>query len=249
MTSLADSATYVRHAPLPLAAGLSFLFGALGFFSPCVLPLVPGYLSYLASLVGASDADAKADRSLQRRALCGVALFVLGFSTLFAAEGSLLGVVGAVLRDRAIDLQRAFGLLVTAMGLVYVGGMPMSQGAVGVRLRAGLGLAGAPIVGAAFGLAWGPCLTPVASAVLSLAYDQSAAGRGAVLMLFYGLGLGVPFIAAAAGVGWLVGTATFVRRHRAVFRYAGGAMLVSLGVALVTGMWNHWADWLRAMAA
>ena len=190
--SLAGPDSLVRNAPLPFAAGVSLAFGLLGFFSPCVLPLVPGYLSFLASSVGGADR--------RPRAVLGAALFVLGFSAVLVVEGTAFGAFAMAFRQDAPVIQRVLGAVTVVLGLAYLGWLRIPQVAIDARAVSRFGWLGAPLVGAAFGIAWGPCLTPKAGAVFALAYDQTAAGRGAVLMLCYGCGLGVPFVAAA----WVV---------------------------------------------
>ena len=171
-------------------------------------------------------------------------LFVLGFSAIFVAEGVAFGALGTALRDHAVTVQRVLGVVTIAMGAVYLGFVPLAQG--NIRARSVAGLAGAPLVGAAFGVAWGPCLTPAVSAIVSMAYEQSSAGRGALLSLFYCFGLGLPFVAAACGAATLISVADVVRRNRRAFRVVGGGLLILIGLALVTGRWNYSADWLRS---
>jgi cytochrome c-type biogenesis protein len=168
----------------------------LGFLSPCVLPLVPGYLSYVTGMTGTEQAR-------PRRVLAGAGLFVLGFTAIFVASGALLGALGTAINTHRITLERIGGAITIAMGLVLLGVLPIFEREIRLQWRPRAGLAGAPLLGAGFGLAWTPCLTPTVSAVYTLAVTQSTAGRGALLALAYCLGLGVPFLLVAAGVGWL----------------------------------------------
>jgi cytochrome c-type biogenesis protein len=240
--TLADAgfAHTVTDGPLLVAAGVAVLVGVIGFLSPCVLPLVPGYLSYVAGLSG------DAARPSQRRMVLGALLFVLGFTAIFVAQGVLFGELGNSIRAHTIGIERVLGVVTIVMGIVFLGAIPALQREVKIHRLPRAGLLGAPLLGAAFGLAWTPCLTPTLSAVNILAYTQGSAGRGAFLQVFYCLGLGVPFILVAIGFGWVSGGLAFVRRHRRVISQAGGVLLVVFGVLLLTGEWNHWMDQLRA---
>jgi cytochrome c-type biogenesis protein len=232
----------VQDGPLLVAAGVAALVGLIGFLSPCVLPLVPGYLSYVAGLSG----ETLAARHARRRMVGGAALFVIGFTVIFVAEGVLFGSLGAAIRDHTVTIERVLGVVTVVMGIVFLGGIPWLQRERRIHRLPAAGLVGAPILGATFGLAWGPCLTPTFSAVFALAYDQSTAGRGAFLMACYCLGLGVPFVLVALGVGWVSGALGVVRRHMGLVSRVGGALLVVMGILLVTGAWNHWMDALRS---
>jgi cytochrome c-type biogenesis protein len=176
----------------------------------------------------------------------GAALFVIGFTVIFVAEGVLFGSLGAAIRDHTVTIERVLGVVTVVMGIVFLGGIPWLQRERRIHRLPAAGLVGAPILGATFGLAWGPCLTPTFSAVFALAYDQSTAGRGAFLMACYCLGLGVPFVLVALGVGWVSGALGVVRRHMGLVSRVGGALLVVMGILLVTGAWNHWMDALRS---
>jgi cytochrome c-type biogenesis protein len=241
---LADGgfANTVQDGPLLVAAGVAALVGLIGFLSPCVLPLVPGYLSYVAGLSGTSTNDAHA----RRRVIGGAALFVLGFTAIFVAEGVLFGSLGSAIRDNTLTIQRVLGGVTIVMGVVFLGGIGFLQREWRVHRLPEAGLLGAPVLGATFGLAWGPCLTPTVGAVYSLAYTQGTAGRGAFLMLCYCLGLGVPFLLVAVGFGWVSGALGVVRRHMGAISRVGGVLLIVMGVLLVTGEWNHWMDQLRS---
>lgn len=229
----------VQDGPLLVAVGVAALVGLIGFLSPCVLPLVPGYLSYVAGLSGADDARN------QRRMVAGALLFVLGFSAIFVLAGVLFGALGAYIRDDRVLIERVLGAITILFGLAFMGWLPFMQREYKLHHRPPAGLLGAPLLGVTFGLAWGPCLTPTFSAVFSMAYTQSSAARGSVLMLAYCLGLGVPFILVALGFGWVTGALGFVRRHRAAVSRVGGVLLVLMGVLLLTGTWDHWMNLLR----
>ncbi len=233
----------VYDGSLLAAAGVAMLVGLIGFLSPCVLPLVPGYLSYVAGLAGSEE------RPRQRRMLVGALLFVLGFTVVFVAEGALVGGLGAALRDHSVAIERVLGGLTILLGLVFLGRIGPLQREFKIHKLPPAGLLGAPLLGVTFGLAWGPCLTPTLTAVTSLATQQATVGRGAFLMFCYCLGLAVPFVLIAAGFGWVSGAVGFIRRHAAVVSRIGGGLLIGIGVLLVTGTWDHWMLELRTQFA
>jgi cytochrome c-type biogenesis protein len=232
----------VTDGPLLVAAGIAALVGLIGFLSPCVLPLVPGYLSYVAGLSGDDG------KGSPRRMVGGALLFVLGFTAIFVAQGVLFGALGGSINENRLTIERVLGVVTILMGVVFLGGIPVLQREWRLHRLPRPGLVGAPVLGIVFGLAWAPCLTPTLSAVNGLAYTQGSAGRGAFLQACYCLGLGVPFILVAVGFGWVATTMAFVRRHRRVIGQIGGLLLIGIGVLLVTGEWNHWMDVLRVKA-
>jgi cytochrome c-type biogenesis protein len=229
----------VTDGPLLVAAGVAVLVGLVGFLSPCVLPLVPGYLSYVAGLSGA---DARAN---PRRMVVGAGLFVLGFTAVFVCEGLLFGQLGATIREHPLTIERVLGVVTIVMGIVFLGGIPFLQREIKIHSTPRAGLIGAPLLGFTFGLAWAPCLTPTLTAVNFLAYTQGSAARGAFLQVCYCVGLGVPFVLVALGFGWVAGALGFVRRHRRAVAQLGGVLLIVFGVLLVTGTWDHWMNLLR----
>lgn len=238
------SNTVTDGALIP-AAGVAVLVGVIGFLSPCVLPLVPGYLSYVAGLAGAGDGvDSNAAR--QRRMLSGAALFVLGFTAVFVSTGALFGTLGSSIAVHHVALERVFGVVTVGMGLVFMGRFSLMQREMKVHRLPQAGLLGAPLLGLTFGLAWTPCLTPTFGAVYALAATQGTAGRGALLSAFYCLGLGVPFLLVAMGLGWVSGALVMVRRHARLVSQIGGAVLIVMGILLFTGVWDHWMNVLRS---
>ena len=230
----------VQSGPLLFAAGVAVLVGVIGFLSPCVLPLVPGYLSYVAGLSGDGT------KPSQRRMAVGALLFVLGFTAIFVLQGVLFGQLGAAISDHRLALERVMGVVTIVLGVVFLGGVGLLQREFKVHRLPQPGLLGAPVLGATFGLAWTPCLTPTFTAVYTLSAVQGTAGRGAFLMLFYCLGLGIPFVLVALGFGWVSSALSFVRRHRRAVSGVGGALLIAIGVLLVTGTWDHLINVLRA---
>jgi cytochrome c-type biogenesis protein len=233
------STTVVDGSLIP-AAGVALLVGVIGFLSPCVLPLVPGYLSYVAGLAGVAD---QAHR--QRRMLLGAALFVLGFTAVFVATGALFGSLGSTIAVHRLALERIFGAVTIVMGMVFLGRFSVLQREVKLHRLPQAGLLGAPLLGLTFGLAWTPCLTPTFSAVYGLAATQGTAVRGALLSACYCFGLGVPFLLVAMGLGWVSGALAVVRRHARLVSQLGGAVLIVMGVLLLSGVWDHWMNVLR----
>jgi cytochrome c-type biogenesis protein len=230
----------VSDGPLLVAAAVAALVGLIGFLSPCVLPLVPGYLSYVAGLSG------DAERPSQRRMVFGALLFVLGFTAIFVAQGAAFGELGLSITEHQLTIERVLGAVTIVMGVVFLGGIPFLQRELRFHRLPKAGLIGAPLLGAAFGLAWAPCLTPTYGAVYSMAVSQGTAGRGALLTAFYCLGLGIPFVLVALGFGWVTTVLGFVRRHRAWVSGIGGVLLIAIGVLLLTGEWDHLMNVLRA---
>lgn len=246
MNSVTQLAT---SGPLLLAAGVALVAGAVSFASPCVVPLVPGYLAYLAALVGADAPAVTADeeRKKGRYAVVGAAaLFVLGFTVVFVAGlGTLVWLADAVLGNQDI-LQRVGGVITIAMGLVFLGLIPMLQKDVrSHRLPRG-GLLGAPLLGAVFGVGWTPCIGPTLSGVLAIATATGSTGaRGFLLVLVYCLGLGLPFLLIALGARWAVRATDWLRRNGRRVQIFGGGLLIVVGVLLVTGLWGELVSWLR----
>jgi cytochrome c-type biogenesis protein len=231
----------VNGGSLIAAAAVSLLVGLVGFLSPCVLPLVPGYLSYVAGLSGQRD-----ELPRQRRMVLGAVLFVLGFTAVFVAGGALFGTLGSYIKVHHVALQRVFGVLTIAMGLVFLGRFTLLQRELKVHRLPSAGLAGAPLLGITFGLAWTPCLAPTFTAVYQLAATEATAGRGAFLSAVYCIGLGVPFVLVAMGLGWVSGALRVVRKHAGLVSQLGGGLLVVFGVLMLTGVWDHWMNVLNA---
>jgi cytochrome c-type biogenesis protein len=237
--------------PLLLAAVVAVAAGAVSFASPCVVPLVPGYLAYLAGLVGADapavDGDEPAKRGRWR--VAGAALlFVAGFTVVFGAGSILVLGVSDALVDNEQLLERIGGVVTILMGLVFIGLVPLLQRDVRPHATPRAGLIGAPVLGAVFALGWTPCLGPTLTGVMSVAAGTqvgSGTVRGVLLVLAYCLGLGLPFVVLALGARWAVRATGWLRRHVRGIQITGGILLLCVGFALVTGLWGDLVDWLR----
>ncbi len=246
--------TTASSGPLLLALGACALAGLVSFASPCVVPLVPGYLSYLAGVVGAdappvtaAEAVATKVRTGRARVVGAAALFVAGFTVVFVlATASVFGVTQTLSINREV-LQRVGGVVTIVMGLVFIGLIPALQRDVRFEPRRITSLVGAPFLGAVFALGWTPCLGPTLAGVMSVAAgtEGTTAARGVALIVAYCLGLGLPFVilafgsaGALRGVGWL-------RRNARGIQIFGGVLLVAVGIALVTGAWDQFVSWVR----
>ena len=252
MSGLADLA----DGPLLLALPVALLAGLVAFASPCVLPLVPGYLAYVTGLGGAgrSAADAPRDASPAGRGttlaatrtglatrhapVLGAALFVAGFSAVFLTFGALFGGLSQVLQSNAELLTRVLGGVVVVLGLGFLGLVPLLERQWRPARLPRAGLAGAPLLGVTFGLGWTPCIGPTLAVVLGLATEDGSAARGTLLTAAYCVGLGLPFVAVAAGLTRAMRVVGFLRRHARAVQLVGGALLVVVGLLLLTGWWS-----------
>lgn len=230
----------VLSGSLLLALPIAAFAGLVSFFSPCVVPLLPGYLSYATGLTGADLEDGR-----RGRMVLGSTLFVLGFTFVFVALGTLSGALGDLLWEYMTPISRVLGVVTILVGLAFVGLVPWLQRDVRVHRVPAVGLAAAPLLGVLFGLGWTPCIGPTLAAVQTLALTEGTAGRGALLSVAYSLGLGLPFVLAGLAFRRMLGAVAWVRRHQVWVTRAGGAMLVLVGVLLVTGVWDLWVGELR----
>jgi len=227
--------------PLFLALGLCVLAGVVSFASPCVVPLVPGYLSYLAAVVGADE------QSRRWRAAGSALLFVAGFTGVFLlGTVAVLGMTSTLITNQIL-LQRVGGAITILMGLVFIGFVPALQRQARFAPRQWAGIAGAPLLGAVFALGWTPCLGPTLTGVIAVASatDGANVARGVALVLAYCMGLGIPFVLLALGSGWAVSGFGWLRRHTRSIQILGGLMLIAVGLALLTGLWNDFISWVR----
>lgn len=249
VSSVGDTfADTVLGGSLLLAVPVAALAGLVSFLSPCVLPLVPGYLSYVTGLSGA-DLGAGGGAARRGRVLGGCLLFVVGFTVVFVSYGALFGGAGAALQARADLITRALGAVTIVLGLAFAGLVPGLQRNVRFHYVPTAGLMGAPLLGALFGVGWTPCIGPTLAAVQTLAFSSASATRGAVLAAAYCLGLGLPFIVAALAFRRALGAFSAVKRHYAWVMRIGGAMLVVIGALLVTGLWSELTVAMRVWAS
>lgn len=260
-----SAGTFVTDGPLLLAVPVAALAGLVSFASPCVLPLVPGYLSYVAGLSGAELAEraphpavarveAEGDtlvrvvapvapsRRVRSRVVAGALLFVAGFTLVFVGYGAAFGSLGTALRRHERGIEQVLGVVTIIMGLAFAG--TFSRFMIANRQwkpgwLPARGLAGAPVLGVLFGIGWTPCLGPTLAAVQGLALSSATAGRGATLSAAYCIGLGVPFVLVALGMRAGLGALSVVRCHTRAVMIAGGVLLVLTGLLEVTGEWNR----------
>ncbi|MFI6065389.1 cytochrome c biogenesis CcdA family protein [Micromonospora sp. NPDC051227] len=250
--------------PLLLAIGAAALAGLVSFLSPCVLPLVPGYLSYVTGLAGAdlegrrpetdpapaSGGVAVKERvarvgAVKGRVLAGTLLFIGGFTVVFVATAILFASIGRVFFDYKRELQIGVGVLIIVAGLSYLGMIPALQREFRISRLPSAGLLGAPVFGAVFALSWVPCTGPTLGAVMGMATASGQSDRAVVLAVAYCLGLGIPFIVFGLGFERLLGVFRAVRRNSRWVTRVGGALLILIGLALVSGGWQSFVIWLQ----
>jgi cytochrome c-type biogenesis protein len=219
---------------LLLALPIAVLGGLVSFFSPCVLPLVPGYLSYVTGVTGTDLADAR-----RGRMVLGASLFVLGFTVVFVSGGAFFGFFGNTLLGHRDVLSKVLGVLMVLLGVFFMGLMPwLTQREFRFHKKPATGLVGAPLLGALFGVGWAPCIGPTLASVQALALNEGSAGRGAVLSVAYCLGLGLPFIVAAVAFRKALGAFGWIKRHYTWVMRIGGIMMIATGLLLLTGAWD-----------
>lgn len=256
---------------LLLAITVAAIAGLIAFLSPCVLPIVPGYLGYVSGLAGQglnptklprrspeNTGEVRRPRTLFRegtgRMLGGSVLFIAGFAVVFMALGGFAGAVGYLLQAHAVWINRVAGVIVIVMGLIFMGVFPRLTGNLQVsRRRPDAGLLGAPLMGFVFGLSWTPCIGPTYAAIIALSLDAGADGgsaaRGATLALAYSLGLGIPFVLSALLLDRAMGVSRALARHRRLIGVLSGVLLIAIGLLLLTGVWASWMDQLQGSIA
>ncbi|MDG4778595.1 cytochrome c biogenesis protein CcdA [Micromonospora sp. WMMD961] len=263
--------------PLLLAIGAAALAGLVSFLSPCVLPLVPGYLSYVTGLAGA-DLEGRARKgtlltpaveegalpytsaggggavavrertatvAVKGRVLAGTLLFIAGFTVVFVATAILFAGIGRVFFEYERQLEIVVGVLIIVLGFGYLGMIPALQREFRISRLPSAGLLGAPVFGAVFALSWVPCTGPTLGAVMGMAATSGQSDRAVVLAVAYCLGLGIPFIVFGLGFERLLGVFRAVRRNSRWVTRVGGALLILIGLALVTGGWQSFVIWLQ----
>lgn len=258
-------AKLAESGPLMLAVGAAALAGLVSFLSPCVLPLVPGYLSYVTGLAGADLEGRAAGESrgpllsdsvvlgappntavaVKGRVLAGTLLFIAGFTAVFVLTAILVAGIGTALFEHRRPLQIGVGVLVILLGLAFLGLLPGTQREFRITRLPAAGLLGAPVFGAVFALSWVPCVGPTLAAVLGMATASGQTDRAALLAVAYCLGLGLPFVAFGLGFRRLLGLFRAVRRNSRWVTRIGGALLILIGLALLTGGWQNFVIWLQ----
>ena len=233
-------ATTAWNGSMFLAIPVAMIAGLVSFFSPCVVPLLPGYLSYVTGLSGADLETAR-----RGRMFLGALGFVVGFSTVFILIGLSAGAVGNWLFEYQHQIKLVLGFMTILMGLIFIGALQLLQRDLRIHKVPAVGLAAAPLLGVLFGLGWTPCVGPTLSAVVGLSAQSASAGRGLLLGVFYCLGLGLPFIVAALSYRKAMGAIRVIRNHQVWVTRIGGAMLIVVGVLLVTGWWDYLVQDIR----
>ncbi|MDP9798824.1 cytochrome c-type biogenesis protein [Catenuloplanes nepalensis] len=246
--TFANTAT---NGPLVLAILAATLAGLVSFLSPCVLPLVPGYLSFITGLTGADlelpgspEKTPKTTSWVRGRVLAGTALFIAGFTAVFTLSTVLVANVGSLMLEHQRPLEIGAGALIIVLGLSFMGLIPGMQREFRINKLPDAGLIGAPVFGAIFALSWTPCIGPTLGSVMALSAATGQADRAAVLGIAYSLGLGIPFLIFGLGFRHLLGVFKTLRKHGRWVTRIGGGMLVLVGLALVTGAWNQFLIWL-----
>ncbi len=232
----------VFSGPLLAALPIAIAAGFLAFASPCVLPLVPGYLGYVSGFRASGEAVRPT-----RRLVIGVLLFIAGFSTIFITFSIAFASLGALLVAWIDVIVRVAGLLIILMGFVFIGQVSFLQRAVKLPMAGASGFLGAPILGMVFGLGWAPCIGPTLVAINTLALTVGDIPRAVILASAYCLGLGIPFLLIALGFNWVTGGVAWLKRHIRAINITGGVMLMAIGVAMVSGVWQMWISSLQAV--
>lgn len=238
MIASVASASLFAAIPVAVAAGL------VSFVSPCVLPLLPGYLAFLSGSAGRLEG-----RGGRGRALVGSIAFIVGFAMVFVSLGAIFGQLGRDVRLYQRTLEIVFGIVTIALGLFFAGWWPAAwlQRERRVHYLPRASVLGAGALGFTFGLGWAPCIGPTLGVILGLAASSSGATalRGSLLAFFYCLGLGIPFVIAALATEWMAAASAWLRRHTRAISTVGGVLLIAIGLCEVTGLWHTFVVWLQ----
>jgi cytochrome c-type biogenesis protein len=248
MTPL-DLATWAETAvggSMALALPVALLAGLVSFFSPCVVPLLPGYLSYATGLGAAEVVEGSPHRG---RMLTGASLFVLGFAVVFVITGVVAGSAGRLLAQYRELITRVLGVLIIVLGLIFAGVLRIGQRDLRIHRVPAVGVAAAPLIGVVFALGWTPCLSPTLGVVVNLGFNEGTALRGGLLGFVYALGLGIPFVLAGLAFTKMAGAVAFLRERQQLIMRIGGVLMIIVGVLLASGTWNTLTAVLRQWAA
>ena len=244
-----DLASWAESAvggSMALALPVALLAGLVSFFSPCVVPLLPGYLSYATGLGAAEVVEGSRRRG---RLLAGTSLFVLGFAVVFVATGVVAGTVGRELAQHRLLISRLLGVVIIVLGLIFAGVLRIGQRDLRLHVIPAVGVAAAPLLGVVFALGWTPCLSPTLGVVVNLGFNEGTALRGGLLGFVYALGLGIPFVVAGVAFTKMARAVTFLRQRQLVIMRIGGVLLVLVGLLLATGIWDSLTAVLRQWAS
>jgi cytochrome c-type biogenesis protein len=231
---------------MALALPVALLAGLVSFFSPCVVPLLPGYLSYATGLGAAEVVEGSTHRG---RMVAGASLFVLGFAVVFVITGVVAGSAGRLLAEYRDVITRILGVLIIVLGLIFAGVLRLGQRDLRIHRIPAVGVAAAPLIGVVFALGWTPCLSPTLGVVVNLGFNEGTAVRGGLLGFVYALGLGIPFVIAGIAFTKMARAVAFPRERQHLIMRIGGVLMIVVGVLLVTGTWNTLTAVLRQWAA
>jgi cytochrome c-type biogenesis protein len=231
---------------MALALPVALLAGLVSFFSPCVVPLLPGYLSYATGLGAAEVVEGSTHRG---RMVAGASLFVLGFAVVFVITGVVAGSAGRLLAEYRDVITRVLGVLIIVLGLIFAGVLRLGQRDLRIHRIPAVGVAAAPLIGVVFALGWTPCLSPTLGVVVNLGFNEGTAVRGGLLGFVYALGLGIPFVIAGIAFTKMARAVAFLRERQQLIMRIGGVLMIAVGVLLVTGTWNTLTAVLRQWAA
>jgi cytochrome c-type biogenesis protein len=243
---LASWAEAAVGGSMALALPVALLAGLVSFFSPCVVPLLPGYVSYATGLGAAEVVEGSPRRG---RMLAGTSLFVLGFAAVFVVTGVVAGAAGRVLAEYRDVITRVLGVVIIVLGLIFAGVLKIGQRDLRSHRIPAVGVAAAPLIGVVFALGWTPCLSPTLGVVVNLGFNEGTAVRGGLLGFVYALGLGIPFVLAGLAFTKMASAVAFLRERQQLVMRIGGVLLIIVGLLLVTGTWNVLTALLRQWAS